>query len=661
LLLLLRANRKRKAFIFRLGTGEVPSLNYTCNPRNSDTLLRVLERLRCGKPGIAVTIADDTLLAVYPLGKHLRSNSLNVPLRAHITARRNLKRIKNMVERQTESGSNGSDFHSRASQTMLGGAIMTRNREAGQSLILVALAMVMLIGVMGFAVDFGYYRFLRRQLQTAADAAALAGAMDITYGDYSNAAKAASAENGFTNGTGGVTVTVSNPPSSGVFTGAAYKNYVQATVSIAQANIPTFFSQIVGAKAPNGLSATAVAEGGLNCIYGLDQGNGALSLFLSVVSSTCGVVDNDNLSLTVAALCAPSIQLVGSQTGFFGLSCSGGFQRAKTVKIASPVADPFCQTGASCLPAPSPALLPTCSGANGTYTVTGQAIGPALTPALTTGAGYCTGITITSSGTAAHPVTFAAGNYKGPIKIVNSYVTFLGGSMASTYAINSASQPGINIASNNLFGGSTVNFQAATYTIAGGLSDAGSFGSYINFNSTSGQASLMILDGGGMKLVGNSGASGSAGQSTGGITFYNTGTAAGACVTCYGQITSYFNFSGTFCGAACNMTAPTTGTYAGILFFQDRNDTSTASCFFGAAASACFGASVGISGPVAHTGAYYFPSGTVDFDFNFGSGAPYTYLIAKDANWYVNFQFNSNYASLPTSFPLRQGAAVLVQ
>jgi hypothetical protein len=51
----------------------------------------------------------------------------------------------------------------------------------------------------------------------------------------------------------------------------------------------------------------------------------------------------------------------------------------------------------------------------------------------------------------------------------------------------------------------------------------------------------------------------------------------------------------------------------------------------------------------------------VDFDFNFGAGAPYTYLIAKDANWYVNFQFNSNYASLPTSFPLRQGAAVLVQ
>jgi hypothetical protein len=109
------------------------------------------------------------------------------------------------------------------------------------------------------------------------------------------------------------------------------------------------------------------------------------------------------------------------------------------------------------------------------------------------------------------------------------------------------------------------------------------------------------------------------------------------------------------------MSAPTTGTYAGILFFQDRNDTSTSSCAFGGSASACFAASVGVNGPISHTGAYYFPTGTVSFNFNFGLGATYTYLIAKDVNWLVNFQFNTNYAALPTSFPLRQGAAVLVQ
>jgi hypothetical protein len=520
--------------------------------------------------------------------------------------------------------------------------------------------MVVLIGILGFAIDFGYYRFLRRQMQTAADAAALAGAMDITYGDVVTAGKAASAENGFSNGVGGITVAISTPPTIAPWNGSAtYKNYVQAVVT--DNNVPTFFSKIFGATAPI-LSTTAVAEGGLNCIYGLDTGAGALTLTFSIVSSTCGVVDNDNLNLTLAALCAPSIQLLGHQTGVFGLSCTSGFNPAKTVKIASAVADPFCQTGASCLPAPSPAILPakgTCSA--GTYSVPPKVATTAITQANTYTANYC-GITITGSGTAANPVKITPGNYYGPITITNSYVVFQNtGGTGTTYAINSPTQPGIKLASNNLFGGSNVQFQAGTYTVAGGISDTGSYGSFINFNSTAGTPNLIILDGGGLQLVGNSGSSGTAGQSTGGITFYNTGTAAGSCVTCYGQILSYFNFSGTFCGTGCNMTAPTTGTYAGILFFQDRNDTSTSSCFFGGSASACFGASAGISGPVSHTGAYYFPSGTVNFDFNFGAGAPYTYLIAKDVSWFVNFQFNSNYASLPTSFPLRQGAAVLVQ
>ncbi|MGA7622796.1 MAG: pilus assembly protein TadG-related protein, partial [Candidatus Acidiferrales bacterium] len=85
-----------------------------------------------------------------------------------------------------------------------------RDREAGQSLVLVGVGMVVLIGVLGLAIDFGYYRYVRRELQTAADAAALAGAMDLSYLDVTTAAQSASSENGFTNGANGVTVTVYN-------------------------------------------------------------------------------------------------------------------------------------------------------------------------------------------------------------------------------------------------------------------------------------------------------------------------------------------------------------------------------------------------------------------------------------------------------------------
>ena len=100
-----------------------------------------------------------------------------------------------------------------------------RNRQAGQSLVFVALGMVVLIGILGLAIDIGYYRYVRRELQTAADAAALAGAMDLSYSDVTTAAQAASSENGFANGSNGVAVTVYNPPHDGPYASSGYPTY----------------------------------------------------------------------------------------------------------------------------------------------------------------------------------------------------------------------------------------------------------------------------------------------------------------------------------------------------------------------------------------------------------------------------------------------------
>lgn len=78
--------------------------------------------------------------------------------------------------------------------------------ERGQSLILVTLSMMVLMGFMGLAIDVGCLRADQRKLQQAADAAALAGALEISYCTYSSgsactrmqdAAAAAVAENGF--------------------------------------------------------------------------------------------------------------------------------------------------------------------------------------------------------------------------------------------------------------------------------------------------------------------------------------------------------------------------------------------------------------------------------------------------------------------------------
>jgi len=57
---------------------------------------------------------------------------------------------------------------------------MTRRRcEAGQVLIFVALAIPVLLGFLGLAIDMGYLRYVKRQVQMAADAAAIAAANEI--------------------------------------------------------------------------------------------------------------------------------------------------------------------------------------------------------------------------------------------------------------------------------------------------------------------------------------------------------------------------------------------------------------------------------------------------------------------------------------------------
>lgn len=527
-----------------------------------------------------------------------------------------------------------------------------RDGEAGQSLVLVALGLVVLIGVLGLAIDVGYYRYVTRELQTAADAAALAGAMDVTYADVVTAAQAASAENGFTNGANNVAVQVNcascGSPITGTFAGTGYPTYVQATVT--QSNQPQFFSKILGIH-PYTLSASAVAAGGINCIYALDTASGgAISLNVAVVDSTCGVVDNSNISGLLGVLCAPSIQLKGSDNVFIGETCGSGFRNTAPVKITTAVADPLAGVTAPFVSNP-PA---TCTTNTNVDTVA------ANNTAITQLPKYCYGTVINNkTGITISPGTYWGGGTNPAFKITNSTVTFLPG----TYNIISqvVGQPGIQMTS-TIFNTNQVSFGSGTYTVAGGITDNGAFGSAVNWNNSAGSAALFIIDGGGLKLTGSqSNGTGSIGTSSGGVTFYNTGTAGTGAVTSYGTITNFFDFSG-FCGGSCQLSAPTTGTYAGILFFEDRANTATTSCGFGGTAAACFTADSNYSGTkISNAGAYYFANSTVDFDFDFGYGAPYSLLVAKDINWFFSFTLNNNFANLPNGSPVRQGAAVLVQ
>ena len=60
---------------------------------------------------------------------------------------------------------------------------MRRARSVrGQILPLIVLMLVALLGIAAFAIDVGYAYYAKRQLQSATDAAALAGAQDLPNG-----------------------------------------------------------------------------------------------------------------------------------------------------------------------------------------------------------------------------------------------------------------------------------------------------------------------------------------------------------------------------------------------------------------------------------------------------------------------------------------------
>jgi Putative Flp pilus-assembly TadE/G-like len=243
-------------------------------------------------------------------------------------------------------------------------AMTTRRKgEAGQALVFVALLLVVLTSVMGLGIDMGYLRYQKGRIHAAADAAAIAGAAEVLYTDVTVAAKAASAADGFTDLTNGVTVTVNHGPLSGPHTGDT--NYVEAIVAQSQ---PTFFMRVLGVNSVP-LSARSVALGSSpNCIYGLGTSGNSLNLaFLAFVQvMNCGVVSDANLSGLFSFLNASSVGLHGSNNC---LACTINPTPQTGIPSASdPFASHIAPTAGSCAAHPTQTVITTTTTlSQGTY------------------------------------------------------------------------------------------------------------------------------------------------------------------------------------------------------------------------------------------------------------------------------------------------------
>jgi hypothetical protein len=166
--------------------------------------------------------------------------------------------------------------------------MLRKTRQSGQALIAVAFGLVVLLGAAGLAVDMGYLRYQKRLEQSAADSAALAGATERAFGgNFDQAAKTDSGSNGFADGVNNVTVTVTATTYNG------NPNAVQVQVAAVQ---PIFFMKVFGLANPTvTANATAVFQGGKNCIYSL---NGDLHNSHTLDVPNCGIVSNDEVMNT---------------------------------------------------------------------------------------------------------------------------------------------------------------------------------------------------------------------------------------------------------------------------------------------------------------------------------------------------------------------------
>lgn len=180
--------------------------------------------------------------------------------------------------------------------------------EKGQTLVLTAVCMAGLLGFMALALDVGVLYHTRRDAQTAADAAAMAGALDFLYNQSSSSAQTAGCTAAGKNGiTGNCTASASDgsctgtstqicvnvPPKTGPNTTSS-GTFVEAIVMVPQNTIFRTGSAIpVYARA-----VAALPTNGSACIWimnpsgsGLDvQGNYAIN------SPNCGIYVNSSTS-----------------------------------------------------------------------------------------------------------------------------------------------------------------------------------------------------------------------------------------------------------------------------------------------------------------------------------------------------------------------------
>ncbi|HUZ74672.1 MAG TPA: pilus assembly protein TadG-related protein [Stellaceae bacterium] len=342
---------------------------------------------------------------------------------------------------------------------------LVKDHEGGVA-VLTAVSLTTLLGFAGLGTEATLWYVAKRNMQGATDAAAFTAATAENAGQNSTAfaaaAKAITAQYGFTNGADNVVVTVNNPPQSG-----SYTTNSSAIEVIVQQRQTMLFSGLFMSTAPT-ISARAVAVatpttsgsgGGDGCVLALDSGNvtdvtdsGSTSLQLNNCSIYVNGSSSSALTLSGGAVInSKSAYISGNYTTAGGAALN---TTAGTHTGVNPAPDPYASVN-----------VPSYSGCDRTTSVTTVSTQTVNLQPSTPGGTYviCGGITASGQST----VNLAPGVY-----ILNGgSISIAGGSTltGSGVTIILTSSTGTSYGTVSLAGGSNINVTAPTSGATAGL------------------------------------------------------------------------------------------------------------------------------------------------------------------------------------------------
>jgi Flp pilus assembly protein TadG len=222
--------------------------------------------------------------------------------------------------------------------------------RSGAAAVMLALALSTVLGLAGLGTEVAAWYTTKQTMQGAADAAAFTAITAKSAGasvtQMRTEAKSIAGKYNFTDGSGGVTVTVNSPPTSGAYAGKS----TAVEVIISQPQTP-LISGVIMSSGPTiqARSVAASVESGSGCVVALDTGN-----IVDVTESGSSVLNITGCSLYINSSATAALSMKGSATIDAGAAyitggvSIGGSAELNTTKGTytgtTPINDPYAGT-----------------------------------------------------------------------------------------------------------------------------------------------------------------------------------------------------------------------------------------------------------------------------------------------------------------------------